>query len=75
VADVAPAIHEHADLATDLTADLRELASELVREEAVGGQAALVEPLDGANLAGLQAVGVAKDLDTSLRSRRGMAGS
>ncbi|MEE2673844.1 MAG: hypothetical protein VX466_08620 [Myxococcota bacterium] len=72
--DVAPAVHEHADFASDLAADLGELAGKLVREEPVGGQAALVEALDRADLAGLQAVGIAEDLDTGLLGSRQSVG-
>ncbi|MFP6605121.1 MAG: hypothetical protein VCC67_00685 [Myxococcota bacterium] len=66
--DVTPAVHEDADLAPDLAADLGELAGKLVREEPVCREAALVEALDGADLAGFQAMGIAKDLDMGLLS-------
>jgi hypothetical protein len=65
VGDVSPAVDEHADLAPDVPADLGELAGELVGDEAIGPQAASVEALDGADLAGLQPMGVAEDLDTA----------
>jgi hypothetical protein len=66
VGHVAPAVDQDTDLAPDVAADLGELTRELVGEDTVRWEAALVEALDGADLAGLQAVGVAKDLDGEL---------
>ena len=63
VLDVAAAIDQHADLAPDLTADLGQLPRELLREQPVGGNAAPEEALELANLTGLEAVRLAKDLD------------
>jgi hypothetical protein len=66
VGDVTPPVHQDTYLAADVAADLGELAGELVADEAVAGQPALVEALDGADLAGLETVGVAGDLDGRL---------
>jgi hypothetical protein len=41
-------------------ADLGELSREFVRDEPVGGQPALDEFFEGADLAGLEAVGITK---------------
>jgi hypothetical protein len=66
VGDVTTPVHQHPHHAPDVAADLRELAGELVGDEAIGRQAALVEALDGADLTGLQAVGVAENLNKQL---------
>jgi hypothetical protein len=72
VSDRAASIHQQADLAADLAADLGQLAGDLVRDEAIAGQAASVESLERADLAGLEAMGVAGDLDVgSWRAFRG----
>jgi hypothetical protein len=60
VGDVAPAFHQHAYLSTDLVADPGELACEFVGDEPVCGQPALDESFEGANLAGLETVGIAE---------------
>ena len=64
--DVTAPIDEDTHLTPDLTADLRELTGEVVGDEAVGGQSALVQTLDRADLTGLETVGVAEDLDGRL---------
>jgi hypothetical protein len=63
VLDVASSIDEDPDLAPDLPADLRQRASELVADEAVGGKAPPEQALELADLVGLQAAGVAEYLD------------
>jgi hypothetical protein len=66
VGDGSPAVHQDADLASDLPADLRQLPCQLVVEQRVGGEAATEETLELASLAGLESVGVAEDLDGRL---------
>jgi hypothetical protein len=58
-------VHEHADRPADVAADLGELAGELVGDQAVGRKVAAVEALERADLAGLEALGVAEDADVS----------
>ena len=67
VLNVAASVGENTDLAADLVADLAQLPGEFVAHQPVGGQAALEEALELAYLAGLEASGVAKDLDGGLR--------
>ena len=64
--DVAAAIDQDADLSPDLPADLGQLPRELLREQRIGGDAAPGEALEPANLAGLEAVRIAEDLDGGL---------
>jgi len=59
----AAPVHEHAHRPPDLVAQGGELAGELVGEQAVGGKVAAVEALERANLARLEALGVAEDAD------------
>jgi hypothetical protein len=63
VLDVASSIDEDPDLAPDFPADLRQLACELVADEAVGGKAPPEQALELADLIGLQTAGVAEYLD------------
>jgi len=69
VLDDACAIDEHADLAADVGRERGQLAGELVRDEAVGEQPPLTEALEGLDLAGLEAAGIAVDLDGGLLAR------
>jgi hypothetical protein len=62
--DVPSPVDQNTHLAADLPTDLGELTGELVREQTIRRQAALVQTLDRADLAGLQAMGIAEDLDT-----------
>ena len=59
----AGAVEQHADLAADLARELGQLAGQLVRDQAVGREAASDETLERLDLAGLEAAGVAEDLD------------
>jgi hypothetical protein len=56
-------IHQHADRPPDVEAQRRELAGELVGKQAVGGEMASVEALEGADLTCLEALGIAEDAD------------
>jgi hypothetical protein len=56
-------VHEHADRSPDLVAQRRELAGELVGEQAIGGEVAAVEALEGADLPRLEALRVAEYAD------------
>jgi hypothetical protein len=56
-------VDEDADRPADVVAQLRELPGELVGDEAIGRQVAAVEALEGADLARLEALGVAEDAD------------
>jgi len=66
---VSASVDEDADLPADLVRELGQLAGELVGDEAVGGEAAPVEALERANLARLEALGVAEDADRSRSPR------
>jgi hypothetical protein len=66
VSDSPPAIHQNPDLPSDVSTDLGQLSSQLVVEEAVGGEAAAKEAFELANLTGFEAVRIAKDLDGRL---------
>ena len=68
VRDGAASIDEDAHLAADLVRDLGQLAREFLGDEATCGKPAPVEALEGSNLAGLQALGVAEDLDAAVSS-------
>jgi hypothetical protein len=61
-----PAVHQHPDLPPDLPADLRELACQIVVEEAVGGESTAEEALELTGLAGFESVRIAEDLDGRL---------
>jgi len=69
----AAAIEQHADLTAEVVRELGQLARELVGEEAVGGESAPVEALEGMDLAGLEALGIAEDLDGTLSGDSGSA--
>jgi len=56
-------IHQHADRPPHVGAQRRELAGELVRDQAIGGEVAAVEALERADLARLEALGVAENAD------------
>ncbi len=64
--DGAAAVDQHAHFATDLMGDLGQLAREFLGDEATCGKPAPVEALEGTDLAGLQALRVAGDLDTAV---------
>jgi hypothetical protein len=66
VLDVAAAVDQHADLSPDLPADLGQLSRELLGQQLIGGHPAPEEALELANLAGLEAVRIAKYLDGRL---------
>jgi len=66
VGHVALPIDQHAHLAANLPAQLRELARKLVAEEDVRVQAATEQALELLGLAGLQTASVAIDLDVGL---------
>jgi hypothetical protein len=61
--DGAAAVDEDADLAADLATDPRELAREVVAEDPVGGNAAPRQAFEGADLIGLESLGVPEDAD------------
>ena len=61
--DEPAAVEEHADLTTDLVADLGELPGELLGDEPVRGDPAPEQALELAGLARLEAVRVAEDFD------------
>jgi len=63
VGHFAAAVDEDADLPTDLGAELAELASEFVADDALHGDAAAGQSLQPAYLAGLETAGVAFDVD------------
>jgi hypothetical protein len=63
VRDGAATIHQHAHRPPDVVTQLRELAGELVGDQAIRGKVAAVEALERADLARLQALGVAEDAD------------
>lgn len=64
--DVAPTVDQHSDLAADLTTQFGELACEVVVEENVRVESSTEEALELLDLAGLQAAGIAVDLDCRL---------
>jgi hypothetical protein len=66
VRDTAPPIHENADLAANLTTQLREVTSKFVGEEGIRVDSAAKEPLELLVLAGFEALGIAVDLDGGL---------
>ncbi len=68
--DVSPPIREDADLTADLVADLAQLPRELVVDHTVGGEPTLEEALELSDLAGLEAAGIAEDLNGRLRNQR-----
>jgi hypothetical protein len=63
VGHFAAAIDENSDLAADLETDLRELASDLVADDALDRNAAPDESFQPAYLTGLETAGVAVDVD------------
>jgi hypothetical protein len=66
----AAAVDQDPDLAAQVVGELGQRAGELVGQESVGGQAAPVEALQGVDLAGLEALGVAEDLDRFVSAGR-----
>ena len=62
VIDRAAAIHENADLAIDLEADLRELAGELVRQQPIDGQSSAEDALELSQLVRPEPARIPKDL-------------
>ena len=70
VLDIPSSIRENADLSSDVVADLGQLPSELVAHQAVGGEPTLEETLELADLAGLEAAGIAEDLNGRLQNQR-----
>jgi len=60
------AVEEHADLATDLAGELCQLAGQLVRDESVGRESPAGEAFERLDLAGLEAVRIAVNLDEAL---------
>jgi hypothetical protein len=63
VGDRAAPVDEDADLTTDLTGQLRQLAGELVAHQPLRREATPHETLELADLGGFEAVGVAEYLD------------
>jgi hypothetical protein len=63
VAHLPAAVHQHAHPPPDLGADGAELSGELLGEQAFRRKPAAEQTLELANLAGLEALGVAEDLD------------
>jgi hypothetical protein len=59
----APTVDQHSDLPTNLRADLAQVSREFVAEDLVCGNPAPEEALDLTDLARLETVGVAVDLD------------
>jgi hypothetical protein len=59
----AAPVDEHPDLASGLARELAELARELVGDQPLRRKATLSQAFELAGLAGLQAVGVAGDVD------------
>jgi hypothetical protein len=74
VRDRAAPIHQHADRPPHVVAQRRELTGELVGEQAIGGEVASVEALEGADLTCLEALGVAEDADGRVSWRIGLEG-
>ena len=68
--DIAPSVGENPDLPSDIVADLAQLPSELVAHQAIGGEPTLKKALELADLAGLEAAGIAEDLNGRLRNQR-----
>jgi hypothetical protein len=68
----AAAVDQHADLAAEVGREFGQLAREFLGDEAIGWEAAPVEALEGVNLAGLEALCVAEDLDGSLSGALGL---
>jgi len=66
VLNVPPAVREHADLSANVVADLAQLSGELVAHQAIGGQAPLEKSVQLFDLAGLEAAGIAENLDGGL---------
>lgn len=63
VLDIAAAIDQDADLATDFRRQFGHCTSQVIRDEPVLLEAAASEPLEGLCLARLETAGVAVDLD------------
>jgi hypothetical protein len=63
VLDIAASIDQHADLAANLRRQFGHRASEFVRDEVVRLEASTPESFEGLGLTGLEAAGVAVDLD------------
>jgi hypothetical protein len=63
VGNAAATIDQHADLATGLGREGRQVSRKLVSDQALGRHPAPREALELADLAGFEAVGVAEDLD------------
>jgi hypothetical protein len=61
--DLAAPVHEHAHLASGLAGERAQLSCELLGHQALRRQAALCEALELTDLAGLEAVRVAGDVD------------
>ena len=68
--DLSAAIDEDTDLSPDLPADLRQLPRELLREQLIRGDTPSEQTLQLADLVGLEALGIAKDLDERLLEDR-----
>ena len=60
---VAPPVDEHSDLAADFETQLRQLASEFLRNHPIDGQPTPIQLFESADVAGLEPVCVAKDLN------------
>ena len=70
VLDLSAAIDQDTDLSPDLPADLRQLPRELLREQLIRGDTPSEQTLQLADLVGLEALGIAKDLDERLLEDR-----
>ena len=70
VRDSTAAVDQHPGLATDVRADLGQLAGEFVGDQAIRRDVPAKQALDLANLTGFEAVRVAVDLDERLLGAR-----
>lgn len=69
--DVAPTVDQHTDLPADLSTQLGQVSGEVVVEEYVRVESPTEESLQLLDLAGLQAAGVAVNLDCGLLGTNG----
>jgi hypothetical protein len=66
----APAVDEDTHLAADLRSDLGQAAGELLGDQSFGRETATEQALQGANLAGTEALGVSEDSDLAIPFRQ-----
>ena len=65
--DVSAASDQHADLSPDIAAQLAQLTGKFGAEQTISGQPPTKEAFKVANLPGLEAAGISKNLDEGLR--------